>query len=186
MQSTFTRAAAFVVLSAPLFLAGCADVVSPATPQAPLLLNSAVRANSSVRADDVRALAVCPTPRTSRVSRVIGPRGGSLSLRGHRLTIGPGILTKAVRFTITEPAGRYLRVDFKAAGIEHYQFDSPVEVTISYARCPRQHRMERNPTVWYLPASRREQGGEIPAVLNERRRSVRFLWTHLSTYAVAW
>jgi hypothetical protein len=134
----------------------------------------------------VQGLAVCQTSTATHSSGVIGPRGGSLSLEGHRLTVPRGALTEARRFTITKPAGRYLRLEVEAWGSEHYRFKAPVQITISYAECPRQHRLDRDATAWYLPEDGRGSPEAMGGVVDASRQSITFKTTHLSTYAVSY
>jgi hypothetical protein len=135
---------------------------------------------------DLPELAVCPVRAPSTVSGVIGAGGGSLTHRGHRLTVDRGVLTRPTRFTITQPAGKHLRVEIEASGHKHYTFRAPVSVTISYEGCERQHRLAEAPTAWYLPDNPNRPAQQMGGVIDRATRSITFPTTHLSTYAVAY
>ena len=171
-----------------ILMALCGLVVigacSGAPPTAPAELPVLMRSEASLNV--VSDLAVCRVRSASSASAMIGPRGGTLSHGGHRLTIEKGVLKRPTRFTITRLTGKHLRVGITASGSEHYSFRAPVSVTISYAGCERQHRLAREATVVYLPDDPNRSPEAMGGVVDRRSRSITFQTTHLSTYAVAY
>ena len=170
-----------ILLLGPLVFGACADPVAPVAPaELPVLMRSS--ASVSVLPD----LAVCPVREASAASAIIGPGGGELTHRGHRLSIDRGVLSRPTRFTITQPAGTHLRVQITASGRRHYAFRAPVSVTISYEGCQRQHRLAGAATAWYLPDNPNRPPEAMGGVIDRDSRSITFTTTHLSTYAVAY
>jgi hypothetical protein len=108
-----------------LGLGSCADVVQPTAADARLSHSSAP------------TLVECPTDVTQSTSATIDLLGGTLELDGHKLVIPANAVLLPTDFTLTVPAGKYVKIDLKADGAEHFQFEKPVSMTISYARCTR-------------------------------------------------
>src|SRR4051812_9766739 len=79
----------------------------------------------------------CPTSVTHSVSSLIGPLGGLLWLDGSSVTIPVGAVLVPTTITFTIPASNYMEIDVHAAGVDHYQFEKPISVTIDYSRCTR-------------------------------------------------
>jgi hypothetical protein len=115
---------------------------------------------------------------------VVGPRGGALTLGNNAIVVPPGAVNERVELTFHRPAGNTLRLDIRANGAEHYTFRKPVAVTISYADCPRQQNVYPL-GVWHLDDRTGERLEFMGGVTDPIRRTVTFLTTHLSTYAVA-
>ena len=63
---------------------------------------------------------LCPTARTRTASAVIGRRGGTVALDGHRVTLPPGAVRRPTKITLTAPASRYLEIDLRANEQDHY------------------------------------------------------------------
>lgn len=129
---------------------------------------------------------VCPTKSTAAASGIIGPRGGTLRVAGHQLTIPEGAVDRPTRFTLEAPAGRHLKVDITAGSAAHYTFAVPVTVTISYARCQRQNITEAVGPAWYIDSENGTPLEEVGGWADVRRKTFTFSTTHLSTYAVAY
>lgn len=64
-------------------------------------------------------------------TQTIGPAGGTIELRGHRLVVPQGAVDRDMQFTLREAATRELMVVVTAAG----PFKGTVDLTLSYARC---------------------------------------------------
>lgn len=137
MLKSFVRSHARVgvLLLGVVALAACSDnsplAPSSGTPSSEIALSRSA-ATSEVSAEGLLA---CPSTRTLSASKVISARGGFVTAGGSALVVPPGAVKGATRFTITVPASRYMEVDISAAGREHYTFQSPVYVSISYERC---------------------------------------------------
>src|SRR5688500_5365790 len=138
------RPAAILLPFALLFLTACSDHL----PSAPSESVSFARRGPAAVAD--LRMSNCPTRTDHQVSASIGERGGKLEIDGHSLDIPAGAVGSPTTFTLHAPAGQYLRVELTAHGMKHYEFETPVAVTISYERCRRQHRKSRIPSAWYL------------------------------------
>ena len=162
-----------------LFILGACDAPSTTAPElAPALSRRAPQFEQQI--------AACPTTRSYRAERTLGPRGGSISAGHHRLTVPRGVLTEPTRFTLYAPAGQEVKIELSANGESHYEFAAPVAVTISYERCARQHLPPTPMTAWYVDdAGTRfleRMGGRDDRI----RKTVTFRTTHFSTYLVAY
>lgn len=172
---------AFTLVPLALLLGACNDQPPTSPALAPSLSVGSESAHHTAR------IAVCPTTESHRAEGVLGPRGGSLQVAGHRLTVPPDVLTEVTSFTLYAPAGREVRLELSAQGAEHYQFAAPVVVTISYDRCRRQHPSASTASAWYI-----DDSGETLRVERMRgeddrkRKAVTFQTTHFSTYVVAY
>ena len=178
-RSSFRITSAIVPFA--LLLLGACTSDSPTAPQLAPLLS---RTGESV--DRPTRIAVCPTNQSYRTEGIFGPAGGSLRVAGHRLTIPAGVLTEATQFTLHAPAGPHVRLVLSAGGAEHYTFQAPVVVTISYNRCGRQH-LPRSPlSAWNIDDTGRRLVERMRGKDDRRRRAVTFRTTHFSTYAVCY
>lgn len=109
----------------------------------------------------------------------IGEAGGTVSVRGHSLTVPPGALNGRTPFTITEWESGYVGVEVGPHGT---QFARNATLTLSYARCPGSYR---DLTIVYV----REQGKEVvqalPTTVNPQARTVTTQGLqHLSGYLI--
>src|SRR5688572_20007762 len=82
-------------------------------------------------------LLICPTNETTSTSGTILPAGGTVSLGGNSVEVPLGGLLAPTEIAITQPAGQYVEIGLTANGQEHFDFELPVAVTVSYARCNR-------------------------------------------------
>ena len=168
------------VLPVVLLLLGACNSDAPTEPQ----LSPALSRSSAVE-DRIVHVAVCPTTQSHRADGVIGPRGGSLRVAGHRLMVPAGVLTEPTRFTISAPAGRQVKLELMANGAEHFQFAAPVAVTISYDRCRRQHP-DAAASVWFVDDSGTTLLEPMVSKDDRNRKAVTFSTSHFSTYLVAY
>ena len=178
MHRSSFRTATAVVPFVLIVLAAC-DAESPTTP-----LSSPTLSRSAHSVANAPSLIICPTTQSYVARGTIGPRGGSIHVAGHRLTIPRGVLTAPTHFTLTAPSGPEVKLELSANGAEHYRFAAPVVVTISYDRCTRQHWPPTPATAWYVESGRlveRMRGND-----DRRRRAVTFRTNHFSTYTVAY
>lgn len=132
-------------------------------------------------------LLACPTTDAQSASAVIGPDGGSVTARGATLTIPAGAVPEPTLFEVVVPASPYVEADIHAVGVDHYVFQSPVTITINYARCPSSA----------IPAGARFQGvyvdtstyqilQQMGGVTYKSSHKVSFSTGHLSGYIIAY
>lgn len=127
----------------------------------------------------------CPTDVARSVTSTIGPLGGSVELDGTRITLPTGAVLLPTPITLTIPASNYMEVDIRADGAEHFQFEAPVTVAVSYARCTRSN-INRNPlTVWYIDGATKTLLENMNGTDDKAARTVTFITDHLSGYGIA-
>ena len=130
-------------------------------------------------------LVECPTGTTRTTSALIGPLGGTLEVDGHRMTVPAGALLLPTEVTLTVPASQYVEVDIRAGGEEHFVFEAPVEVSISYARCSRSNIERTSLSAWYIDSETKALLEDMGGVDDKTARTVTFTTGHLSGYAIA-
>jgi hypothetical protein len=107
------------------------------------------------------ALLPCPTDTTRTVTETIGPQGGVIFIpegpidqraapspaqtirrdagvqggEGYRVVVPPNAVRAQTRFTMTVPRSRYAEVRIQVDGEESADFERPLTLVISYARC---------------------------------------------------
>ena len=131
------------------------------------------------------SLVSCPTNQTLTASGLIGALGGTLSVGGMSIAIPAHALLQDANVTVTVPASNYLEVDISVEGSEHFIFELPVIVTLSYARCSRSNIDFRPLTAWYIDSESKELLEQMPSIDNKLLRTVTFTTGHLSGYAIA-
>jgi hypothetical protein len=155
--------------------ASCAD--SPAAPP------TAPRPASLVRFTGVSPLQ-CPVAAASSSTATIGALGGVLEAGGHQVVIPANAVLLPTRFTITVPASRYVEVDVKAAGLEHFEFLQPVVLSLSYARCARTDIDRESLRIYYVDSQAREILEDKGGVDNKLTRTVTTVTDHFSGYLI--
>ena len=131
------------------------------------------------------SLVQCPVNQTSTATAVVGPLGGLVSAGGTSINIPAGALLSDQTVTVTVPQSNYMEVAISVEGAQHFVFELPVVVTLSYARCSRGD-IDRSPlSVWYIDSESKELLEQMPSVDNKLTRTVTFTTGHLSGYAVA-
>jgi hypothetical protein len=127
----------------------------------------------------------CPSSESGTASSVITTLGGTVSVSGASILIPAGALLSDALVTVTVPASKYVEVDISVAGSEHFLFELPVIVTISYARCARSN-IDLSPlSAWYIDSETKALLEKMPSIDNKLLRTVTFTTEHLSGYAVA-
>ena len=133
----------------------------------------------------VAELVECPSSTTYSTAGSILPLGGTVSLRGHSVALPLGAVALPVSIGIEEPASRFMMIDLSANGHDHYQFLSPIRVTISYARCSRAN-IDRGPlSVWLVDPATGALLENMGGVDNKQTRTITFETDHFSGYAIA-
>ena len=173
-----------LVLGIALFSAACStDSVLPVAPTAeavPIESHSPLFAKAGTRTESLLA---CPTTAAASATAVIDSRGGTLSVAGHGLYVPPGAVKKSTRFTMIVPASSVLEVDISADGKRNYKFKSPVQVRLSYARCP---SVPADLVGWWIEGGAKGNRGTMPSVNDPSTQSVWITTDHLSGYAIAY
>ncbi len=125
-------------------------------------------------------LACAPQPYDS-VTKVIGPRGGSLKVGTNWFYVPAGALERNVSITAVTPSGKVNLVQFQPQGL---RFSRPAVLTMSYANCgllgwllPR-HIAYTNDALQILEL--------LPALDNLFRKTATARIGHFSGYALAY
>lgn len=155
--------------------ASCAD--SPAAPP------TAPRPASLARFSGAAPLQ-CPVATPTSATATIGAVGGILEAGGHRVIIPANAVLFPTRFTLTVPASRYVEVDVKAAGLEHFEFLQPVVLSLSYARCARTDIDRENLRIYYVDSDTREILEDKGGADNKLTRTVTTVTDHFSGYLI--
>jgi hypothetical protein len=155
---------------------GACEAPNPAAPalEAPFLM-----------ASSGPSLLICPSNDTESGGGLVSALGGTVSLAGHSVQVPLGGLLSDTEIQITEPASQYLEVALGANGLEHFEFELPVLVTISYARCSRSNLDLRPLEVWYIDPATHELIEPMGGIDDKLTRSVSFWTDHFSGYAIA-
>lgn len=173
---------AMLALPIAVVLVSCGEPTAPAAePALPGALGSASQAGLEPAAAQ---LLPCPQLTGSAATRWIGPAGGVLEHRGHRLSVPPGAVVRPREFTLEEKASPHLEVAFRAGGHPSYQFRRPVQLTLSYARCPETALARPELRVYFLSPVVGAVLQDLGGVNDTSARTVTATTDHLSDYAV--
>ena len=165
------------LLSVYLALASCRDG-TPMGPASPELGGPELAKGQHHKR---RGLLDCRPLASDSVSKSVGPRGATLRVSGHLLSIPPRALRHATRITLVVPADTVNRIRLEPHGLE---FDKPVALTMSYANCavetstdPRRiaYTNESLEILAYEPSVDDAVGTRVTGQLK-----------HFSQYAVSW
>jgi hypothetical protein len=126
---------------------------------------------------------VCPSSTTESTTGVVGPMGGVLSVGGTTVSIPAGALLDTVTLTLSVPASNNVEIDVSVAGTEHFLFEQPISVTVSYARCAATYVQPI--AAWYFDPVTCDLLEPMASVDNPLLRSVTFTTPHLSGYILA-
>lgn len=164
------------------FIGSCADA-----PTAPSRLEPDASADSSAKLLGLfgpRPL-YCPTSTTQSTTTVLDALGGLLSVAGTSVLVPAGALLGPTEITLTVPASNYMEIDVKVTGTEHFLFELPITVTVSYARCGSLVARLLPLDAWYWDPATREFLELMPSIDNKLTRTVTFTTPHLSGYIIA-
>jgi hypothetical protein len=127
----------------------------------------------------------CPTSVTSTATALVTPLGGIVSVGGTSISVPVGAVLLPTTIQVTVPASNYMEVDISVPGVEHFVFQQPVSVTVSYARCTRAD-IDKSPlTAWYIDGTTKALLEAMGGVDDKVARTVTFTTPHLSGYALA-
>lgn len=146
-----------------------------------------VRQSTMVRAASATAVNFieCPTSATTSATALITPLGGVVSTGGTTVSIPAGAVLAPTTITVTVPASNLMEIDVSAAGVDHFVFQQPITVTLSYARCTR-NDIDKSPlSVWYIDSVTKAAISAMGGVDDKIARTVTFITGHLSGYAIA-
>lgn len=161
-------------------IGSCADA-----PTAPSRLEPAAADTSSLFGLFPRPLS-CPTSTTETTTQVLDGLGGVLSVAGTTVQVPLGALLAPTRITLTVPASNYMEIDVSVEGAEHFIFELPITVTVSYARCNLNLFERLLPfDVWHWDPETRRLLELMPSVDNKLTRAITFTTPHLSGYIIA-
>ena len=166
-------------LVAPVFAlllwSGCSEPTAPSGDASRLLGSNP----SSV-------LLTCPSNTTESASgTILAALGGTISVAGHSVTIPAGALLSDATVKLTAPASKYVEVDLQVNGSEHFVFEAPVTVSISYDRCSRSNIFKGALSAWYIDSQSKALLEFMGGVDDKLLRRVTFTTPHFSAYAVA-
>lgn len=130
-------------------------------------------------------LFTCPTRESFSGTSQIGPLGGVLSVEGASISIPAGALLSTSTVTLTVPSSNYIEIDVRIGGAEHFVFEQPVVITMSYARCSRNNILSTPVTAWYFDQKTGALLKAMPSVDDKLLRAVTFTTDHLSGYILA-
>lgn len=126
----------------------------------------------------------CPVNSSSSTTATVGPLGGLVSVGGTSISIPAGALLSSVDVTVTVPESNLMEIDISVSGTEHFIFELPVVVTLSYARCTR--NLGLTPlSVWYIDSDTKEPLENMGGINDPLLKTMTFVTPHLSGYAIA-
>lgn len=157
-----------------------ASAVAGACVEAPTSVTPPAR--SDVLASGPKFVA-CSDRTPSSTVATVGPLGGLLSVAGHSISIPAGAVLAPTLFTIEVPQSDIAEVEIHAVGVEHFLFEVPVTVTMSYAGCNASENSQLS--VWYIDRATRERLEYMGGSVDRSARTVTFTTGHLSGYAIA-
>jgi hypothetical protein len=127
----------------------------------------------------------CPNAIATSSLALVTPLGGIVSLGGTSISVPAGAVLAPTLIRVTVPASKYMEVDISVPGLEHFNFELPVTVTVSYARCTRAD-IDKSPlTAWYIDGATKALLENMGGVDDKSARTVTFTTPHLSGYALA-
>jgi hypothetical protein len=131
-------------------------------------------------------LVECHSDQTETVTGSITQAGGTLSIGGTSVVFPLGAVLDPTTVELTIPASRYVEIQLKADGAEHfYGLELPVTVTIDYSRCNRSDILTRPLTAWYIDSDSKELLERMIGIDNKLTQSITFSTQHFSGYAIA-
>lgn len=130
-------------------------------------------------------LVECPTTEFTSSTATVTPLGGVVSAGGTSVSIPPGALLLPTTITVTVPTSNYMEIDVSVEGLEHFTFQQPVTLTLSYERCNRSNIDKAPLSVWYIDSDTKAPLELMTGVDDKIARAYIFSTDHLSGYALA-
>lgn len=175
MSDTSIRPVGAALLGAALFVIAC---------QEPTSLDRRTAQARFTSSADV-ALLECPFPVAHMGMASIGPSGGTVIAGGNSIEIPSGALLEPTMITLAVSESDVVQVDITAGDAEHFQFESPVSITIDYSRCPESSTDDETLGAWYVDGATQALLEEMRSTDDKHSRTIEFETDHLSSYAVA-
>ena len=116
---------------------------------------------------------------------IIGPLGGLLSLDGHSITFPQLALDRLVLVTLRTPSTRFVEVEARVNGRDHFQFAQPVTVVLDYSRCEPWEIGPEPLTVWQIDPETKAFIRDMGGIDDRANKRISFTTDHFSGYAVA-
>ena len=127
----------------------------------------------------------CPSDVSYSTSGNVLLTGGTISLRGHQVNVPTGAVLLPTQIGLSEPASQFMQIDLTANGQDHFQFEAPLTITISYARCTRSN-IDKGPlSVWLIDETTGALLQNMGGVDDKVNRTITFETDHFSGYAIA-
>ena len=116
---------------------------------------------------------------------ILGPLGGLLSLDGHSIVVPPLALDRLAFITLRTPSTRFVEIEARVNGQDHFDFGQPITVTLDYSRC-RPWQLGPEPvTVWQIDPDTKAFIQDMGGVDDRVNKRITFTTDHFSGYAVA-
>ena len=167
-----------------LFITTAASLATAAACTAASITGTEPNAPAAVKLSGP-SLIQCPVNTSASATAVVGPLGGIVNVGATSIEIPAGALLGSSTVTVTVPASKYMEVDISVEGVEHFVFELPVVVTLSYARCNRNNMDALPLSVWYVDSETKDLLEPMGGVDNKLLRTITFTTGHLSGYAIA-
>lgn len=129
----------------------------------------------------------CPTNESVVASAVVGPLGGTVTAlpTATAILLPVGSLLTPTTFDVTVPASKFVVVDIKANGADHFTFALPVTIVLDYSRCSRSDILGASLGVYIYDPGTETLGEKMVSVDNKLLRQITFATNHLTSYVVA-
>lgn len=154
-----------------LALASCSEVVQPP-------------AEARLTHNGGPYLLECPANAADSTTAVIGLAGGVLQLNGHKVVIPANAVLLPTEFRLVEPVSNYMEIQVRAAGHAHYQFEHPVTMTVSYARCTRTNIQKDNLRIYHTDEATKAILADMAGTDDKTAKTVTTSTDHFSGYIV--
>lgn len=147
----------------------------------PLLLIGACKSDGGLGPNDYAPLQ-CGQGNGAAASNAIGPEGGTVTVRGHSLTVPAGAVNARTEFSITEDRTGYIGVEVLPHGT---QFLKDATLSLSYGRCGGNPAGFRDLRILEVESGTTRPKRVMPTVVDSATRTVRTSrLNHLSGYLV--
>jgi hypothetical protein len=128
----------------------------------------------------------CHTSETQTTTTVLDAAGGMLSVAGTKVLVPLGALLGPTTVTLTVPASNVMEIDVSVEGTDHFVFQLPITVTVSYAHCGSTLWTRLLPlNAWHWDSDTGKFLERMPSIDNKLARTVTFTTPHLSGYIIA-
>ena len=129
-------------------------------------------------------LLACPSSERQTTTATIGIDGGTIALGGTSVVLPASAVLSPTTIELTIPESPYMEVEITANGGEHFNFLRTIAVTVDYSRCGSTPLLAPL-SAWYIDSDSKALLERMLSVDNKLTRSVTFVTSHLSGYALA-